>query len=323
MKRLFGSLANLLALIRDGYAKPAAHPFFTGAMVIACLVLYEVLLLVAKKPPVSDYNSVDVWFYIAQHYVPLGTLAVSAAICVYYWVRVLQYMYFGKKTPEEEAHEKKRTDDIKKNFFRGLNHELRRVSSSERENVYTTVPVKILEKDKKPYKPQWLLLALLACEGLLWGSVIFIVLPYGVWYLNNLLAGDAYAPQRIALDMLPSLRAYQSSPLQDVALAIGGGVYEELLYRQVLFGLLAARISFSLPIPGRKEGIPLDTTAVAVLCAFLYALSHIAFGDAFTYYALFYRFFFGLLLTTLYQRRGLPVSIWAHIFHDLWYFSLG
>jgi hypothetical protein len=97
-----------------------------------------------------------------------------------------------------------------------------------------------------------------------------------------------------------------------LALSIGAGLYEELLFRVVLVGGLAGLFRLALP-RGRAYLL------AAVLGAALFSLVHYvgALGDPFALPSFTFRFAFGLALNALFLLRGFAVAAWTHALYDV------
>jgi hypothetical protein len=97
-------------------------------------------------------------------------------------------------------------------------------------------------------------------------------------------------------------------------LSLGAGIYEELLFRVVLVGLLAwvARRVFGSP--------PLVAGTVATLGgALLFAAFHYIgpYGDPLDVYSFVFRTIAGLFFSALYLLRGFGITAWTHALYDV------
>lgn len=101
--------------------------------------------------------------------------------------------------------------------------------------------------------------------------------------------------------------------LTKIALSIGAGIYEELLFRVILVGGLYAilRFLFRTKIIGY--------VIAALVGALLFSAIHYigALGDDFTLSSFFFRFFFGLALNVLFLVRGFGIAAWTHALYDI------
>ncbi|MDX1420327.1 MAG: CPBP family glutamic-type intramembrane protease [Rubricoccaceae bacterium] len=98
-----------------------------------------------------------------------------------------------------------------------------------------------------------------------------------------------------------------------LALSIGAGLYEELVFRVLLVGglfLLARRL---LPKPWQAY------LAAALVGAFVFSLVHYVgvYGDPFTLPSFSFRFLFGLALNGVFLLRGFAVAAWTHALYDV------
>ena len=103
-----------------------------------------------------------------------------------------------------------------------------------------------------------------------------------------------------------------------IALSIGAGLYEELVFRVLLVGGL---------FWGLKRMVTSQAGAyvtAAVVGALLFSFVHYtgAFGDPFALDSFTFRFLFGLALNVLFLLRGFGVAAWTHALYDV-YFTFG
>jgi len=94
---------------------------------------------------------------------------------------------------------------------------------------------------------------------------------------------------------------------------LGAGIYEELLFRLVLFSAIAwllAQVGFS------AAGA---AAAAAVLGSLVFAAAHHVgpYGDPLEVFAFTFRFLAGLFFSTLFAVRGFGIAVGAHAGYDL------
>ena len=97
-------------------------------------------------------------------------------------------------------------------------------------------------------------------------------------------------------------------------LAIGAGLYEELLFRVLLVGAIAA---LGLHAFGWKPNV---AAGVAVVTgALFFAAFHYVGpgGDAFQLYSFVFRTIGGLFFSALYVLRGFGITAWTHALYDI------
>ena len=97
-------------------------------------------------------------------------------------------------------------------------------------------------------------------------------------------------------------------------LAIGAGIWEELLFR---VGTIGLSLTLMTKIIG-YSGIFSSLIAV-VFSALLFSVFHYLgpFGDVFTYKSFYLRIFAGIFLGFLYVFRGFGITVYTHIFYDM------
>jgi membrane protease YdiL (CAAX protease family) len=98
-----------------------------------------------------------------------------------------------------------------------------------------------------------------------------------------------------------------------LALSIGAGLYEELLFRVLLVGGLALLFRPFFRNPNAAYLL------AALLGAALFSLVHYAgpLGDPFELPSFTFRFAFGLALNVLFLWRGFGVAAWTHALYDV------
>lgn len=97
-------------------------------------------------------------------------------------------------------------------------------------------------------------------------------------------------------------------------LSIGAGLYEELLFRVVLVGLLAWTAHTVLGWRPLIAGI-----AASVLGALIFSAFHYIgpFGDRLEVYSFVFRTIAGLFFSALYLTRGFGITAWTHALYDV------
>ncbi|MBN1997795.1 CPBP family intramembrane metalloprotease [candidate division KSB1 bacterium] len=96
-----------------------------------------------------------------------------------------------------------------------------------------------------------------------------------------------------------------------VMLALGAGVYEELVFRTFLFYLTGITLFKVLRLAKTDSFI-----FAALFSSILFSWMHYMGGEVFTFYSFFYRIFAGLFFCGLYLLRGLGVAAWTHTIYD-------
>jgi len=97
-------------------------------------------------------------------------------------------------------------------------------------------------------------------------------------------------------------------------LAIGAGIWEELLFRVGAIGLCLILLTKFL-----KYNVIYSSLIAILFAAVLFSLFHYIgpFGDIFTYKSFYIRTWAGIFLGSLYLFRGLGITVYTHIFYDM------
>jgi membrane protease YdiL (CAAX protease family) len=98
-------------------------------------------------------------------------------------------------------------------------------------------------------------------------------------------------------------------------LALGAGLYEELLFRVMLVGGMAAGLGWLL---GRRTW--LTGAIAAVVGALIFSAFHYVgeYGDRFELASFTYRTIAGLAFSGLYLTRGFGITAWTHALYDVY-----
>ena len=115
------------------------------------------------------------------------------------------------------------------------------------------------------------------------------------------------------------LQAIQVTPieslttLQQLALSLGAGLYEELFFRVILVSMLLFLFKYLF---SKKW---MAVAAAVLLAAFIFSAVHYvgALGDPFTMGSFLFRFLFGLALNGIYIWRGFGMAAWTHALYDV------
>ena len=105
-----------------------------------------------------------------------------------------------------------------------------------------------------------------------------------------------------------------SGLMQNLALSVGAGLFEEIIFRVILLNLLFLLLSTLF----KKK---LVAAVVSVLLAsFLFSLSHYVgtMADTWQLYSFMFRWGAGLLFTVLYFVRGFAITAYTHALYDIW-----
>lgn len=97
-------------------------------------------------------------------------------------------------------------------------------------------------------------------------------------------------------------------------LSLGAGLYEELLFRVLLVGALAAGARALLGWRATTAGVAAAVLGAAVFSAFHYLGPY---GDHLQLYSFVFRMVAGLFFSGLYLARGFGITAWTHALYDV------
>lgn len=102
-------------------------------------------------------------------------------------------------------------------------------------------------------------------------------------------------------------------------MSLGAGLYEEIAFRVVLFGLglSCLRVLFRPATRWRRVLLGLGW---AVVCAVIFSAWHHVgtLGDAFDARVFVFRTVCALVFTLIYLTRGFAPVVWTHVIYDVW-----
>jgi len=96
-------------------------------------------------------------------------------------------------------------------------------------------------------------------------------------------------------------------------LSLGAGIYEELLFRVLLVGALAASARALLGWRPLTAGVAATLLGAAIFSAFHYIGPY---GDRLQLYSFVFRMVAGLFFSALYLARGFGITAWTHALYD-------
>ena len=108
--------------------------------------------------------------------------------------------------------------------------------------------------------------------------------------------------------------SHGSGLMQNLALSVGAGLFEEIIFRVILLNLL-----FFLLSPLLKKKVVAAVVSV-LLASFMFSLSHYVgtMADTWELYSFMFRWAAGLLFTVLYFVRGFAITAYTHALYDIW-----
>ena len=115
------------------------------------------------------------------------------------------------------------------------------------------------------------------------------------------------------LQMVQATPVESLTVMQQLALSLGAGLYEELFFRVILVSLLLLLFKRLFDKKYLSYGLAM------VIAAAIFSLVHFIgmLGDPFTFGSFLFRFLFGLALNAIYIWRGFGMAAWTHAIYDL------
>src|SRR5438094_8314847 len=145
--------------------------------------------------------------------------------------------------------------------------------------------------------------------GMLLESVL-LALVFGV-VVGSLTAALLGAPPP---PMVVGFKTQQLSRWTMLMLSLGAGIYEELLFRVVLVGLLAWTGTKLLGWRPLVAGVVATILGALIFSAFHYVGPY---GDRLDVYSFVFRTIAGLFFSALYLLRGFGITAWTHGLYDV------
>jgi membrane protease YdiL (CAAX protease family) len=144
------------------------------------------------------------------------------------------------------------------------------------------------------------------CMGMAVESLAFAL---GLWTLSRSLGPLL---DRLGIPLAQGTPAIDPAAVK-IIMFVGAGIYEEVLFRLVLFTSLRGLLRF-LNV-GAFEAVVMATAASALLFA---AAHHVGpHGEPFAGYVFVFRALAGLYFTLLFQLRGFGIAVGAHACYDV------
>lgn len=168
------------------------------------------------------------------------------------------------------------------------------------------VGIVVAERARRPVLKPWYFAAIVG-EALVYALVLAAVVGGAVGAIFGRWLWPAALP-------LAAMQGIPGGLGMQLALSIGAGLYEELVFRVLLVGGLAWGLRRAAQMqPGRA------LLVAAVVGALVFsAVHHLGpYGEAFTLSAFTFRFLFGLALNGVFLVRGFAVAAWTHAVYDV------
>lgn len=151
------------------------------------------------------------------------------------------------------------------------------------------------------------------------GLYALAVGPLIVWTMTHLGINPKLALDGALAAAAPDGSAGPADPKQlgvlaRIALSLGAGVHEELVFRLAMIPALG----WVLAKAGGLSRFTSLLVAFVVSSLLFSAAHHVIGGEPWTLAAFVYRFFCGMIFATLFQFRGFAVAVYTHALYDIY-----
>ncbi|MCF7958219.1 MAG: CPBP family intramembrane metalloprotease [Phycisphaerae bacterium] len=173
-------------------------------------------------------------------------------------------------------------------------------------------------------KPKWL--GWMWIESIILSAPLFIILFAQNAIQNALFYSPNGTTTMATLGNLPYLAGISPTIIPKIVISIGAGIYEELVFRLILLGLLLTLLEDVIKIHSAMA-----VTIATLVSAVLFSLHHYIgidfsadnFSDffckleGFTLYSFFFRTLAGIYFAVLFHYRGYGITAGAHCMYDI------
>src|SRR5437870_10648656 len=142
------------------------------------------------------------------------------------------------------------------------------------------------------------------------GESIALALMFG-FVVGSVTSGVLGMLQTLAL---PGGAGHEMDWWTRLMLSLGAGIYEELLFRVLLVGALAAAARALLGWRPVTAGVAATLAGAAIFSAFHYLGPY---ADRWQLYSFAFRMVAGLFFSGLYLARGFGITAWTHALYDV------
>jgi len=142
------------------------------------------------------------------------------------------------------------------------------------------------------------------------GESIALALIFG-FVVGSVTSGVLGMLQTLAL---PGGAGHEMDWWTRLMVSLGAGIYEELLFRVLLVGALAAAARGLLGWRPLTAGSAATIAGAAIFSAFHYIGPY---GDRWQLYSFAFRMVAGLFFSALYLARGFGITAWTHALYDV------
>ena len=111
-----------------------------------------------------------------------------------------------------------------------------------------------------------------------------------------------------------SASGFGNDVLQNIALSLGAGLFEEIIFRVLLLNLLffISKLFFKKTV--------VNVVFSVLVSSLLFSISHYvgSMADSWQLYSFMFRWIAGMLFTVMYFIRGFAITAYTHALYDIW-----
>jgi len=101
-------------------------------------------------------------------------------------------------------------------------------------------------------------------------------------------------------------------------LALGAGVYEEIVFRLILLKLIQMILEMAFEVKTEGQKIAVSVTSILAAALVFAAMHYVGpLSDTFTGHSFLFRFLAGIVLSAIFMFRGLAVAVYTHALYDV------
>jgi len=144
----------------------------------------------------------------------------------------------------------------------------------------------------------------------------YFVLMFAESFVYALFTGPVvlYVMDTVGGQLSLQLGGVAFDPINNLKMALGAGIYEELVFRVMLLGGIAVLLRQAAQMDALLSWVIAVVISSLVFSAFHYIG---AGGDPFEFGSFIFRFLAGGLFAVLFACRGFGIAVWTHALYDI------
>ncbi len=155
-------------------------------------------------------------------------------------------------------------------------------------------------------------------QRLRWQSFVGLLLE-GVVYAVAMRLVASSVVGRLFLGAASEAAALLEDRFTGLVMSLGAGLYEEIAFRVLLFGVGLKSLRVLLRPKSRLERFSLPVVWALISALVFSGWHHVgALGDAIDLRVFVFRTVCALVFTVIYAARGFAPAVWTHVVYDVW-----